>query len=144
MFGIGMPELMLILAVALIVIGPKKLPELAKNLGKAFGEFKRATSNLKDSFDVGDNDLSDVKKAYDDMNQDIRDAVDVSAGDAQSPPDTAGTESPFDDDPYGLKKKFAKTEPEEIPEEIEAFKTDGDGDTTPDTEKAERPVKNGI
>ena len=39
MFGIGMPEMILILAVALIVIGPKKLPDLAKSLGRAIGEF---------------------------------------------------------------------------------------------------------
>jgi TatA/E family protein of Tat protein translocase len=50
MFGIGMPEMFLILAIALIVIGPKKLPDLAKSLGRAFAEFKRATSELKDSF----------------------------------------------------------------------------------------------
>lgn len=47
MFGIGMPELLLILAVALIVIGPKKLPDLAKALGRGLGEFKRATDELK-------------------------------------------------------------------------------------------------
>jgi Tat protein translocase TatB subunit len=51
MFGIGTPELLLILAVALIVIGPKKLPDLAKSLGKALGEFKRATSDLKQSIE---------------------------------------------------------------------------------------------
>jgi sec-independent protein translocase protein TatB len=44
MFGIGMPEMFLILAIALIVIGPKKLPDLAKSLGRAFGEFKKATA----------------------------------------------------------------------------------------------------
>jgi sec-independent protein translocase protein TatA len=47
MFGIGMPELLLILAVALIVIGPKKLPDIAKALGRGLGEFKRATDELK-------------------------------------------------------------------------------------------------
>ena len=52
MFGMGMPEIILIMAVALIVIGPKKLPELAKTLGKAFGEFRKATSDLKDTFTV--------------------------------------------------------------------------------------------
>lgn len=47
MFGIGMPELLLILALALIVLGPKKLPELARALGKGMAEFRRATDDLK-------------------------------------------------------------------------------------------------
>jgi sec-independent protein translocase protein TatB len=50
MFGIGMPELLLILALALIVLGPKKLPELARALGKGMAEFRRATEELKDEF----------------------------------------------------------------------------------------------
>ena len=52
MFGMGMPEILLIMAVALIVIGPKKLPELAKTLGRAFGEFRKATSDLKETLTV--------------------------------------------------------------------------------------------
>ena len=76
MFGIGMPELILILAVALIVLGPKKLPDLAKSLGRALREFKKATSELKESMTV-DNELTDVKKAFDEMNDDIRKSVDV-------------------------------------------------------------------
>lgn len=68
MFGIGMPEMLLILAVALIVIGPKKLPDLARSLGKALGEFKKATSDLKDSIQF-DTELKEVKTAFDDLNQ---------------------------------------------------------------------------
>ena len=49
MFGIGLPELILIMAVALIVVGPKKLPELAKALGKGIVELKKATSSLKET-----------------------------------------------------------------------------------------------
>jgi TatA/E family protein of Tat protein translocase len=48
MFGIGMPELILILGLALIVLGPKKLPEIARALGKGLAEFRRATDELKD------------------------------------------------------------------------------------------------
>lgn len=54
MFGMGMPEILLILAIALIVIGPKKLPDIAKALGRAMGEFKRATNDLKDSINIDD------------------------------------------------------------------------------------------
>ena len=46
MFGIGVPELLVILVVALIVLGPKRLPEVAKALGKGLAEFRRATSDL--------------------------------------------------------------------------------------------------
>jgi TatA/E family protein of Tat protein translocase len=54
MFGMGMSELIVVLVIALIVIGPKKLPELAKTLGKAMGEFKRATNDFKDSISIDD------------------------------------------------------------------------------------------
>ena len=47
MFGIGMPELLLILAVALIVLGPKKLPEIARSLGRGLAEFRRTTDDVK-------------------------------------------------------------------------------------------------
>ncbi len=79
MFGIGMPEMILIVAVALIVIGPKKLPDLAKSLGRALGEFKKATKDFKESIDVDDNfkELKDVKNAFDDISTDIKETIDV-------------------------------------------------------------------
>ena len=52
MFGIGMTELLLIAGLALIVMGPKKLPELARAMGKGFAEFKRATTELKNTIEV--------------------------------------------------------------------------------------------
>ena len=61
MFGIGMPEMLMILAIALIVIGPKKLPDLAKSLGRAMREFKKATNEFKETIQI-DEDLSDVKR----------------------------------------------------------------------------------
>ncbi len=47
MFGIGMSELMVILVIALIFIGPKRLPEIARGLGRAINEFRRATDEIK-------------------------------------------------------------------------------------------------
>jgi sec-independent protein translocase protein TatB len=52
MFGIGTTEILIILVVALIVIGPAKLPEVAKTLGKALGEFKRMSSDVKRTIDL--------------------------------------------------------------------------------------------
>jgi sec-independent protein translocase protein TatA len=52
MFGIGISELILILIVALIVIGPQKLPDLARSLARGLAEFKRASSEFKESFNA--------------------------------------------------------------------------------------------
>jgi TatA/E family protein of Tat protein translocase len=49
MGNLGMPELMMIMLLALLLFGPKKLPEIGKQVGKALGEFKRASNDLKRS-----------------------------------------------------------------------------------------------
>lgn len=56
--NIGFPELIVVLIVALLVFGPKRLPEVGKSLGKGMREFRRATTELKDQFDrsVDDDD----------------------------------------------------------------------------------------
>ncbi|MFC1815421.1 twin-arginine translocase TatA/TatE family subunit [Thermodesulfobacteriota bacterium] len=87
MFGIGMPEMLLILAIALIVIGPKKLPDLAKSLGRALGEFRRATSELKESIEIDDG-LEDVKRTFDDIDTDIRESIDLNETPASKLNDT--------------------------------------------------------
>jgi TatA/E family protein of Tat protein translocase len=74
MFGIGMPEMIVILAVALIVIGPSKLPDLARSLGKAMREFKKATNDLKSAVNL-DTDLKDIRRTIDDVKVNVRDAA---------------------------------------------------------------------
>ena len=76
MFGIGMPEMLLLLAVALIVLGPKKLPDLARSLGRAVAEFKKATRELRETIDV-DPDLREVKKAFREMDSDLHQSIDA-------------------------------------------------------------------
>jgi sec-independent protein translocase protein TatA len=52
MFGsIGMPELIIIFVIALIIFGPKKLPELGRSLGRSLNEFKRASNELKNTLE---------------------------------------------------------------------------------------------
>ena len=96
MFGIGMPEMLLILAIALIVIGPKKLPDLAKSLGRAMREFKKATNEFKETMHI-DSEMEDVKKAFSGISDDVKEAVDLKLApekktEDQPRPDTAGEE----------------------------------------------------
>ena len=80
MFGIGMPELIIILVNALVVIGPKKLPDLAKALGKGLSEFKKATTEIKEGLNLDE----DFKGAREDL-------VDAVSG-LDEPPDLKKTE----------------------------------------------------
>lgn len=49
--SIGMPELIVIFVIALVVFGPRKLPELGRSLGRALAEFKRATNELQNTLE---------------------------------------------------------------------------------------------
>jgi TatA/E family protein of Tat protein translocase len=100
MFGIGMPEMLLILAIALIVIGPKKLPDLAKSLGRALREFKKATSELKESIEL-DSELKEVKKSFTNSITDKKGAL-------KSQPEVTDIPKPSDQKVTGLKEAYDK------------------------------------
>jgi len=67
MGNLGMPELMMIMLLALLLFGPKKLPEIGKQVGKALGEFKRASNDLKRSIQ---DEMDKVKEGLDPMSSD--------------------------------------------------------------------------
>ena len=56
MFGIGMTELLIVLVVALLVLGPRKLPEMARTLGRGMAEFRRASDELRNTLNESVNE----------------------------------------------------------------------------------------
>ena len=89
MFGIGSTELFIIIVVALIVIGPKKLPDLMRTLGKGMAEFKRVSSDVKETFD------KEVKKAEKEIKEEekkVKETVEKAVED-ETPPAEADAAS---------------------------------------------------
>ena len=97
MFGIGMPELLIILAVALVVIGPSKLPDLARALGKGMAEFKRATQDLKNSMNM-DEEIGEIKDDLADSISGVEPETGLPEGDGNKLETPAGAEGAS---PYG-------------------------------------------
>lgn len=60
--SIGVPELILIMVVALIIFGPGKLPEVGKAIGKSLNEFKKASNNIKNEIDESINDKDNTEE----------------------------------------------------------------------------------
>ena len=69
MFGLGPTELIVILVLALVLLGPKKLPDVASGLGKAIRQFRKATRDLTDQLDIDD----EVKQPFRELKAALRD-----------------------------------------------------------------------
>ena len=85
MFGIGFPELIVIMVIALIVVGPKKLPDLAKALGKGMAEFRKATHEIKESLEI-DEDFNEIKRDLADSIHDLEKPIDMTTYDSEEEP----------------------------------------------------------
>lgn len=86
MFGIGLPELLVILVVALLVLGPKRLPEVARTLGKGLAEFRRATADITE-------ELRDAQSIIDEESRQVRRATSLKPKPAKAPPRMERTET---------------------------------------------------
>jgi TatA/E family protein of Tat protein translocase len=129
MFNIGLPELLIIAAIALIVFGPNKLPELAKSLGKAMREFKKATEEVKESFEAETKDLEELKNTLTDESllSGLTEEITTEPS-AKIPASEASTES--------LSPRDASVSAETLPHEAGATSQEGE---KAEKEKKERP-----
>jgi len=98
---LGFSEMLLIFIVALLVFGPKKLPELGKSLGKGIREFKKATEELKSSWEDQVKDITtplnevktDIHNMGQDMKSDFYKSLETAAEKPQEPPHSAAVAS---------------------------------------------------
>lgn len=121
MFGIGVPELVLIAIVALIVVGPKKLPEALRAIGRAMGEFRKVTTDLRD--EVGFENVVDevsrpLREGMAQIEKDVRglDSGAKKPGKVPSPSMHADAEYPVEGpDDYGAIPEASSVYPEVAP-----------------------------
>ena len=97
MFGsIGMPELVIILVIALIIFGPRKLPELGRSLGKSIGEFKRASNELRNTLDE-EIRVEEVKDQKSKIEAEQTSAIDAATVMTPAPAPAPEAQAPDDD-----------------------------------------------
>ena len=124
MFGLGMPELIVIAVIALIIFGPKRLPEMGRSVGSALREFKKGaesiTGEVKDIADVGDigKDIKSINKEMSETGKAVTESV----------------QNPMTDRTTDTAEKSAEKEPKSA----ESVKTEESAEKEP---KPAEPVK---
>ncbi len=122
MFNIGLPELLIIAAIALIVFGPNKLPELARAFGKAMREFKKATEEVKESFEAETRELDELKttitddKTLADLAEEISKPLEVHDPPPPIPAESVPHGAPPSGEGSALQSVAGNPQPEVLPE----------------------------
>ncbi len=118
-----MPELIIILVIALVVIGPKKLPDLAKSLGRGLSEFKKATSEIKEGLNL-DEDLKEAREDLVDAVSGLDEPADSKKSEAveEKPPKFEDFDEMLDD--YHQEKTPSSTEAEKVPSSKDVVEKD--------------------
>ncbi|MDR3089382.1 MAG: twin-arginine translocase TatA/TatE family subunit [Desulfobulbaceae bacterium] len=107
MFGIGLPEMLVILAVALIVVGPDKLPELARSLAKGVLELRKTAESVKSDL-IDENPLADLKANSPDLA-----GLKASLPELPKLPDLHGAARRFQEEILEVKPEVVETPPEQ-------------------------------
>jgi sec-independent protein translocase protein TatB len=133
MFDLGFQELIVIFIVALLVFGPKKLPELAKNLGKGVGQLRKAMFDLKSEVE------REVEETEDKLKQDLPSWKDVSPYDPYQK--TAGEDTTGGEDRTSAEEPSVNVPPEEGPAGGASEEEGKPGEKQSGEEPAEEPVE---
>ncbi|MCE5200695.1 twin-arginine translocase TatA/TatE family subunit [bacterium] len=72
MFGLGTPEIIIILALALLLFGPKKLPEIGKSLGQGLRELRKASREIVDAVETASEEPQETKESINDVSNSSR------------------------------------------------------------------------
>ncbi|WP_457576277.1 twin-arginine translocase TatA/TatE family subunit [Desulfomarina sp.] len=112
MFGIGLPEMILILALALIVVGPDKLPDLARSVAKGIMELKKTAEGLKESFTEEGNPLEDIRPDLEEAARSLKNnLLDPTSYDQNDNDHFPGVNPPAEEAATAYKELMGKTDP---------------------------------